>query len=62
MIFSISVPDLKLKDQHVNGDAILPGVVLHGPCQEGLGEEEAGQPEHVRLAAVEPILKEAGEE
>ena len=52
----IRLPNLKLKAQHVNGDVIFPGIVLHCPCEEGLGEEEARQPEHMRLTAVEPIL------
>lgn len=49
--------NLKIKDQLVNGDGVFASVVLHGPGQEGLGEEETRQPEHVRLAVVVPILE-----
>lgn len=59
--FKVLAFNLKIKAEHVNGDVVFPGVVLHGPGQEGLREEEARQPEHVGLIGVVPILSPKGE-
>ena len=55
---SVSVStNLKIESEQVNGDFVFPGIVLHRPGEEGLREEEPGQPEHVGLLAVIPLLQ-----
>lgn len=49
--------DLKSKAQQVNWNAVFPGKVLQRPSEEGLGEEEAREPEHVGLILVIPVLQ-----
>ena len=45
-----------MEAQLVDGDVVSPGVVLHGSSQEGLGEEEARQPEHSGFGGAVPLL------
>lgn len=40
---------LVVKVKQVDGYGVFPCIVLHGPCQKGLGEEEARQPEYMGL-------------
>lgn len=49
--------DLEVEAEQVDGDGVFPGVVLHGPSQEGLGEEEPRQPEDMGLVALIPVLQ-----
>lgn len=49
--------DLKSKAQQVNGNSVFPGKVLQCPREEGLGEEEAREPEHFGLILVIPVLQ-----
>lgn len=49
--------DLKIKAQQVDGNTVFPGKVLQRPSQEGLGKEEARQPEHVGFILVIPHLQ-----
>ena len=43
---------------HVDGDPRLPGVVLLGPGEECLGEEEPRYPEHRGRPLVDPLAEE----
>lgn len=53
---------IKIKGQSINGDCVLSGKVLHDAGQEGLGEEEARQPEGWGLAFIVPFLKSKAKE
>lgn len=52
------VLDLVVPADEIDGDGVLPGEVLLQTRQEGLGEEEAGDPEVGRLALVDPLVDE----
>lgn len=52
-----SLPDLKVQSDRVNGCPRATGVVLEGPCEESLGEEEAANPEDGWNAATDPSLQ-----
>lgn len=45
-----------VKPKQIDGDGEFPGVVLLGTGQEGLCEEEAGQPEDRGRANLVPLL------
>ena len=49
--------DLKLKGEMVDGRLVAPGVVLQYPCQEGLREVEARDPEHNGRTTIDPVLE-----
>ena len=49
--------DLEVEGERVDGYGVLARVVLHDTRQEGLGEEEARDPEGRRLAVVIPGLQ-----
>lgn len=48
--------DGELKVHLVDGYAVVTGVVLQNAREEGLGEVEAGYPEHYGWALVYPVL------
>lgn len=52
------VSENKLEAESVDSDLATTGTVLHSACQEGLGEEESRNPEHVRGSVVVPVLQE----
>mmetsp|Transcript_11725 Transcript_11725/g.17940 ORF Transcript_11725/g.17940 Transcript_11725/m.17940 type:complete len:238 (-) Transcript_11725:908-1621(-) len=49
--------DLEVVVKQIDSDVILSGVVLLGSSQEAVGEEEAGDPELVWVAVVNPVLE-----
>ena len=49
---------LEIEHEMVDGDGVLPGVVLLHPCQEGLSEVEPTHPEHWRGALLVPVLRD----
>lgn len=51
-----TIPQISPEAELVDGDVLLPGVVLQDAGEEGMDEEEAGQPEDGRSAAVYPLL------
>mmetsp|Transcript_36835 Transcript_36835/g.85623 ORF Transcript_36835/g.85623 Transcript_36835/m.85623 type:complete len:253 (-) Transcript_36835:283-1041(-) len=50
---------LKVKGDRVDRNGLLPRKVLQRPGEEGVGEEEAPDPERRGLALVDPVLEEA---
>jgi len=55
---NISLSDLKVKSNCVDGDARAAGVVLERSCEESLREEEAANPENRWNAITDPFLQE----
>jgi hypothetical protein len=41
----------------INTDIILPRVILQHPAKKRLREKEARDPEHIRRASLDPIVK-----
>ena len=56
LLTSVGVEHLKLEVQLVDGNFVFSRVILPRSSQEGLGEKEAGYPEHVRFTLFVPIL------
>ena len=56
LLTSVGVEHLKLEVQLVDGNFVFSRVILPCSSQEGLGEKEAGYPEHVRFTLFVPIL------
>jgi hypothetical protein len=51
-----SVQNFDLEVDAVHGYHVLTGVVLEGAGDEGLREEEAGNPKDIGSASVDPLL------
>ncbi len=52
------IQHLKVEAEEVDGDPVLPGVVLLGTGEKGLREEKASDPEDVRRTILKPVLQE----
>lgn len=48
----------KVKDDLIDGDHVLTGIILHHASDERLREEKARDPEMIRGAEVNPVLNE----
>ena len=57
LLVLLIIEHIKVESEQIDGDRVLPGVVLLHARQEGLREEEARDPERGWGTVVEPVLK-----